>query len=183
MGFSDSLRAAGFGLFVQGANFLLKLPGHSLRIFVLRRLCGCSVGRGTSVERGVRITTRGGVRIGDFCNINRGVLLDGAGTLTIGDRVNISPEVMLLTADHDPDSPTFAGRYRGVVVGSRTWLATRAIVLPGTTVHEGAVVAAGAVVGGTVPGSSVIAGVPGAKIRSRSSDAQSWLPTYRRWFH
>jgi maltose O-acetyltransferase len=150
---------------------------------MLRRLCGCSVGRGTSVERGVKITTKGGITIGDYCNINRGVLLDGAGTLTIGDRVNISPEVLLLTADHDPDSPKFEGRYRAVVVGSSSWLATRAIVLPGTVVEEGALVGAGAVVSGKVPGWSVVVGAPAVKIRDRKQGAQEWLPPHRRWFH
>lgn len=164
------------------SNWLLRRPGHRLRLAVMRSLLLMDVGDRCAVERGVRVTTRGGVTIGAGCNINQGVLLDGRGGLTIGARVNISPEVCLLTAGHDVDSPTFAGRVQPTVVGDRCWVATRAIVLPGTVLGEGAVVAAGAVVRGDVPPWTVVAGAPAQPVGARSPDAQRELPAYRRWF-
>src|SRR4051812_11837728 len=100
-------RDAGYHALIRGVNFLLRLPGHSLRLGALR-IAGCSVGAGTAVERGVTLSTRGRVAIGAGSNVNRGTLLDGRGGLAIGEQVNISPEVMLLTAEHDFRSPDFA---------------------------------------------------------------------------
>jgi acetyltransferase-like isoleucine patch superfamily enzyme len=170
-------------LFVVAANALLQMPGHAFRLAVLRRLCGWSVGEGTVVERGTKVTARGGVTLGEKCVVNRAVTLDGRGGLTVGNLVNISAEALVLTADHDGDSPGFAWRPRPVSIGSRSWLATRAMVLPGSAVGEGAVVAAGAVVAGEVAPFTVVAGVPARPVRDRPREAQQSLPEYRRWWH
>jgi maltose O-acetyltransferase len=164
-------------------NRLLRLPGYGFRIWVLERLCSWSVGRGTVIERGTTVTTRGGVTIGADCRINRAVTLDGRGGLTLGDLVNVSEGAMILTADHDVDSESFRWRARPVSVGSRSWIATRALVLPGSELGEGVVVCADAVVKGTVPPFTVVGGVPARPIRQRSTDAQRSLPPYRRFWH
>ncbi len=101
----------------------------------------------------------------------------------VGDLLNISPHAMVLTGDHDVRSPSFQWRPRPVVIGSRSWIATRAMVLPGSTVGEGAVVAAGAVVAGAVPAFTVVAGLPARPLYDRPPEAQSSLPAYRRWWH
>lgn len=123
------------------------------------------------------------MRIGDNCNINDGVLLDGGGGLVIGSLVNVSPDVELFTTEHDPDSPLFEGRSREVIVGDRVWIAARALVLPGTIIGEGAIVAAGAVAHGEVAPWSIVAGNPARVVRSRSTEAQAELPVYRRFLH
>ena len=176
-------RDAVMDLFLVVVNALLRLPGHTFRIWVLRRLCLWSVGPGTVVERGTRVTDRGGVTIGERCIVNRDTTLDGRGGLAMGDLVNVSPEAMILTAEHDVDSPSFQWRAGPVLVGSRSWIATRALVLPGSVVGEGAVVCAGAVVVGEVPAFTVVAGVPARPLRDRPRHAQGSLPAYRRWWH
>src|SRR4051794_5235077 len=92
--YSSLSRDAGYHLFLRLCNALLRLPGHRLRVGVMRHVGRCVVGSDTVIERGVVVSGKGGVQIGSGCNINRGVLLDGRGGLTIGDTVNISPEVM-----------------------------------------------------------------------------------------
>lgn len=177
-------RRYGFDLYLVGCNYLLSLPLHRLRFAVLTRLLGDEVSGNVALERHIKVTARGGVTISAGCQINRGVTLDGRGGIRIGSAVNISSEVMLLTADHDPSSATFEGRSRPIVIGNRAWIATRAIVLPGTTIGEGAVVAAGAVVHGEVPPWSIVAGNPAAVIGQRPSNAQQTAgPPYRRLLH
>src|SRR3954469_13709278 len=105
---SAAARDAGYHALLRAINFALRLPGHALRLRILR-LAGCSVGAGTAVERGGTLSTLRPVEIGAGCNINRGTLLDGRGGLVIGGQVNISPDVLLLTAEHDFRSPRFAG--------------------------------------------------------------------------
>ena len=121
--------------------------------------------------------------MGENCNINRDVLLDGGGRLVIGSLVNISPEAVLLTTEHDPNSPSFEGRDRAVLVGDRVWIASRAMILPGTHIGAGAIVAAGAVAHGQVPSWSIVAGNPASVIGHRSRDAQATLPYYQRLLH
>ncbi len=181
--FPAPARAAVLDVLPVVVNLLLRLPGHGLRLWALRNLAGWSVGSGTVVERGTTVTARGGVTVGAGCIVNRGVTLDGRGGVVVGDLVNISPEALVLTADHDPDAPDFQWRRRPVSIGSRSWIATRAMVLPGSAVGEGAVVSAGAVVAGEVPPFTVVAGVPARPLRTRSADAQQSLPAYRLWCH
>ncbi|MEA2283043.1 MAG: hypothetical protein QOK21_3650 [Solirubrobacteraceae bacterium] len=162
-------------------NAALAVPGHPWRRFALRRLAGADVGRDVSIARGVRLSVRRGLRIGDRAIVNAGVLLDARGGLRIGDDVNISPGVRIYTADHDPRSLDFAGRMRGVTVGPHAWIAAHAIVLPGTSIGEGAVVGAGAVVHGTVAAWTIVAGNPARPIAERPRDSQQRLAPYRRF--
>jgi acetyltransferase-like isoleucine patch superfamily enzyme len=181
---SRGLRAYAFDAFLVLSNFLLSLPGHRFRELVLRRIVGFNIGVDIAVQRRLRVLGRGGVTIGDRCQINRDVTLDGRGGITIGSDVNISPEVTVVAGDHDPNSPTFESRDRPVVISDRVWLATRAFVLGGTHIGEGALVAAGAVVHGVVPPWSIVAGNPAKVIGQRSPDAQATTgPAYRRFLH
>jgi len=172
-----------YASYLRCCNALLRLPGHALRIAVLRHLVRAEVGPGCAIERGVRITVKGRLTIGAGTVVNAGALLDARGGLAIGERVNLSPEVAVLTADHDPDSPAFEGRLRAVAIGDRAWLATRALVLPGTTVGAGAIVAAGAVATRDVPDDTIVAGNPAHPVRARSPEAQRSLEPYRRFLH
>jgi phosphonate metabolism protein (transferase hexapeptide repeat family) len=70
------------------------------------------------------------------------------------------------------DREFFAGR-RGdrVIVGNDVWIGHAAILLPGVTVGDGAVIAAGAVVSRDVPPYTVVGGVPARPIRQRFPEA------------
>jgi acetyltransferase-like isoleucine patch superfamily enzyme len=57
-----------------------------------------------------------------------------------------------------------------VVIGDRVWVGTRAVILKGVTIGDGAIVAAGAVVTKDVPPGAIVAGMP-AKVVGR---ADSW---------
>ncbi len=172
-----------FDLFLVLSNLALALPGHSFRRWWLRSVVHAKIGDRVAIQRRVRIRARGGIVIGANCNINSGVLLDGGGGLEIGDFVNISPEVLLLTTEHDPQSPSFQGRSRAVRIGSRVWIASRAIVLPGATVGDGALIGAGAVVRGEVQPWRIVAGNPAVVVGERNPDAQASLDYYKRFLH
>ena len=167
--------------FLVVMNLALRLPGHAARGWVLAHFARVEMGHACAFQRKVILTTRGGVSIGRNCNINSGVLLDGRGGLTIGARVNISSDVLLLTADHDPRSPTFMGRTREIEVGDRSWIATRAIILPGSVIGEGAIVAAGAVVHGHVAPWTIVAGNPASVVGDRPRNAQEEMIHYARF--
>ncbi|MBC6910595.1 acyltransferase [Lactobacillus reuteri] len=58
---------------------------------------------------------------------------------------------------------------KAVLIKENAWLGANATILPGVTVGENAVVAAGAVVSKDVPANTVVAGVP-AKVITKSEE-------------
>jgi len=90
--------------------------------------------------------------------------------LYIGSNVSISEGTAIFTLEHDPNSPTFDNRGAPVRIADYVFLGARAIVLPGVTIGEGAVVGAGAVVTRDVAPFTIVAGVPAKPIGQRSRD-------------
>ncbi len=159
-------------LLVQLAVALVpEYVGLRIRSYALR-LAGFQIGRGTLFLGMPTIVGRGDLRrllrIGNYCSINVGLRLDLGERIEIGDHVSFGHEVMLLTTSHHFGG---AGRRAGsvamapVCIGSGAWLGARCTVLPGVTVGEGAVIAAGAVVTSAVPPNTVVGGVPARVLR------------------
>lgn len=121
------------------------------------------------------------ISIGPHTVIGRHCLLDARGGLRIGSNVNISSHVQLITASHDPRSPTFEGYEREIVIEDRAWIASRATVLCGVTIGEGAVVAAGALVRKDVEPYTIVGGVPAVKVGDRPRDLDYVLCHRRDW--
>lgn len=119
-----------------------------------------------------RITIGDRPRIGSRCHIWAG---PGQGAILIGNDVLMGPEVMITAATYDynsgapvTDQPMTEA---DIVIGNDVWLATRAIILPGARIGDGAIIAAGAVVKGDVPAMAIVAGAP-AKIVSERRIAE-----------
>jgi acetyltransferase-like isoleucine patch superfamily enzyme len=135
-----------------------------------------------SVHLDSSFDTLGNFQLGESSTINRGCRLDNRGGITIGENVSISEDVIILTGDHDSSSFDFAGRARPVTIEKYVWIGTRAMVLPGVTIGEGAIVAAGSVVTKNVPSYTIVAGVPARSIGVRRKDLK-YSTAYRRLFH
>lgn len=168
-------------LYVANA-WVNRLPFHGLRNAFYRRIGRVGLDRSSSLHMGAILYTLGGVTIGPNTTIDRGVRLDGRGGVTIGANVNIAPDVYLLTADHDPQSPDFEGRTAPVTIEDHAWIATRAMILPGVTVGRGAVVGAGAIVTRDVPPYAIVAGSP-AKVIGQRTETLSYGFDYFRLLH
>lgn len=163
------------------AEMIGRIPSHMFRSILYRYMLGVQLGSHNSIHRGCRFYRPGGVIIGSHNVINRDVLLDGRMGLTIGDNVSISEGVALLTLEHDPNSSDFANRGAAIHIENRVFIGTRAIVLPGVRIAEGAVVAAGAVVTRDVPTYAIVGGVPARQIGQREQGLTYQLD-YRKFF-
>jgi maltose O-acetyltransferase len=136
----------------------------------LLRACGLAVGAGTVVKAGCTFEGAAHITIGDDCFIGAECFLEAAsGSITIGDRVYIAHRANLLTATHE-----IGGRGQRaslpqirlpVAIGSGCWLGTGVSVLPGVTIAESCVIAAGAVVAGDCDADGLYAGVPARRVR------------------
>lgn len=170
-------------------NVVAHVPSFALRHWWYRRVVGMRIGAHSSLLMGQYIYVTGrrargcaGITIGAHTIVNRQCCLDGRGGLTIGDNVSISPGVWLLTDQHDMDDPVFAERFARIVIHDHVWLGSRALVLPGVTIGEGAVVAAGAVVTKDVPPYTVVGGVPARPVGARRPGPRCDLRPYRPLF-
>ena len=106
-------------------------------------------------------------RIGSRCHLWGG---PRDGHIRIGDDVLFGPDVLITAASYRYDlGHPVTDQPMGeadITIGNDVWFATRAVVLPGTTIGDGCIIAAGSVVRGEFPPMSIIAGSP-AKVVSR----------------
>jgi len=161
-------------LFPQGAIY----NEHLIRIGA-----GTMVGPNACITAGMApgqdMPTDPVVSIGSRCIIGRGSHIVGHWSIEIGDDIQTGPYVYITDQNHtyeNPDEPI--GRQwpveAAVRIGSGSWLGANAVVLPGAQIGEHVVVAAGAVVRGTIPDRCVVAGVPARVIR-RWVPGQGWM--------
>jgi carbonic anhydrase/acetyltransferase-like protein (isoleucine patch superfamily) len=160
-------RAAQAGARLQASFWVARLPVRKLR-HALYRSMGLGLAAGALVHRGLELREPRGVQIGAGSVVGFDVTLDGRRGITIGNHVNISSEVAIWTLQHDHRDPTFAANGAPVAIGDRAWLSFRATILPGVSIGEGAVVAAGAVVTRDVAPYTIVAGVPARVVGERS---------------
>lgn len=98
---------------------------------------------------------------GAFVNFNC-VMLD-VGTIHIGDGTQIGPAVQIYAADHPRDVEMRRACLelgKPVRIGSCVWIGGGAIILPGITVGDGAIIGAGSVVTRDVPAGATVFGNP-----------------------
>lgn len=96
-----------------------------------------------------------------FLNFNC-VILDVV-EVKIGDATQIGPGVQILTADHprDPGERSTGAEWgRRISIGRNVWIGGGAIVLPGITIGDDAIVGAGSVVTRNVPPGATVVGNP-----------------------
>lgn len=108
--------------------------------------------------------------IGDRCVIGARASITAHSSVTIGDDVWCGQDVFVSDAGHGyQELETPIGRQLGehhpVVIGAGSWIGHGSIILPGTTIGENVVVAAGSVVRGTVEDRAVVGGAPARVIR------------------
>lgn len=96
-----------------------------------------------------------------FCNSN--VKIRCTNSITIGDNVAISHDVTIMDSDAHIIKNQENDITKPVIIGDNVWIGTRAIILKGVKIGNGAIVAAGSIVTKDVPENSMVAGSP-AKI-------------------
>lgn len=155
------------GLFFISLKLLAQFPSQVLRKLLLKRLFGSDIAPSAVLYGGFEIRSPRKLKIGANSCIGHWATLDARGGVTIGKNVNLSSEVMIWTAQHDYRDPMFGTVFKPVTIGDYVWLGPRCIILPGITVGEGSVVAAGAVVTKNIEPYAVVGGVPAKKIADR----------------
>jgi acetyltransferase-like isoleucine patch superfamily enzyme len=107
----------------------------------------------------------GNVIIGQFCSIARNVSIQLSNHRI--DVVSSYPIQKNIFKESGKSDFTSKGN---VVIGNDVWIGSHSVILSGTKIHHGAVVAANSVVTGDIPPYAIVAGSPAKVIRYRFSE-------------
>lgn len=108
----------------------------------------------------------------DDVDLALGVLITTSGGVEIGARTLVGYRTQIISANHN--IPIGKGMIFGsghdktkVTIGCDVWIGANSIILPGVTIGEGAVIAAGSVVNKDVEPYTIVGGIPAKKIKDR----------------
>ena len=107
------------------------------------------------------------IKIGNHVFFNSGCKFQDQGGITIDDGALLGHNVVLATLNHCMIPEQRANLEPAPIhIGKNVWIGANAMVLPGVTIGDGAVVAAGAIVTKDVPANSIVGGIPAKKIKN-----------------
>lgn len=148
-------------------------PSRSVRSFFAHRICE-KAGKSINIEKGSTFSSK--TWIGDRSDIGMNCELHGA--VHLGNDVMMAPECIFYTVNHRTDLNGIPMNQQGnccsqtIVVGDDVWIGRRSMFMPGVTIGDGAVIAAGAVVTKAVPKNAIVGGVPAKVIGYRNRREQ-----------
>ncbi len=146
-------------------NAASTLPADERRAMLAQRLA--RVGDGAVIRAPFHCDYGYNIAIGEGVFLNYGCIVLDVVAVTIGDATQIGPGVQILTADHprDPAARATGAEWGGpIAIGRNVWIGGGALILPGVTIGDDAIVGAGSVVTRDVAPGATVAGNP-ARVR------------------
>lgn len=142
---------------------------------ILRFPENVSIGEGTVIKKdaqicacneGARVKIGSGTTIGDYAYIY------ASERIYIGSKVLVAPFCYLVDGNHGTRRSTPIREQEletaPITINDDVWLGAKVTVLPGVTIGQGAIVAAGSVVTKSVPQYEIWGGVPAKRLGERS---------------
>lgn len=130
---------------------------------------------GSTLDKSTTVFAPFHTNFGRFIQIGKNVFINHAcsfldmGGIVIEDDVLIGPKVNLVTENHPLDPANRKALVaKPILVKRNAWIGAAATILPGVTIGENAVIAAGAVVSRDVPANTIVGGVPAKVIKAIS---------------
>lgn len=120
-----------------------------------------------------------GVKVGSDCRVYINEFGSEPFLVSIGDRVTITAGVKLLTHNGSTwlirDEQGRRYDYKPVKIGSDVFIGTNSIIMPGVTIGNEVIVAAGSIVTKSIPSGSIVGGNPAKIIGSYSQYKEKML--------
>ncbi|MBO0330328.1 sugar O-acetyltransferase [[Muricauda] lutisoli] len=134
---------------------------------VLSEIIGVEVDKTTTLFTPFYTNYGKNISLGKNVFINHACSFLDLGGITIEDDVMIGPRVSITSENHPTDIKTRKSmRPSSVFIKKNVWIGASATILPGVTIGENSVVAAGALVNKDVPPNTVVAGVPAKVLKT-----------------
>ena len=121
-------------------------------------------GEGSRLMTPTTVVRGKNVKVGNRVVVMNNSLFMSAGGITIEDDVLVAANAQLISNNHDPEEYMII-TCKPVVLKRNCWIGAGATILPGVTVGENAIVAAGAVVSKDVEPNTVVGGIPAKLIK------------------
>ena len=169
-------------------NFSYKITFiiRTIRSWIYRKRVK-SCGKGVSFLTGVKLRCAKKITIGSNVRIGENACLAARGGIEIGNNVSIAQDVLIWTDNHNYFSPgliPYDSKHieKPVIIKDNVWICSRAMIVPGVTIEEGAVIGMGAVVASNVPACAVVAGNPAKIIKYRDIEKYKELKQKKQFF-
>ncbi|MDU6428064.1 acyltransferase [Clostridium perfringens] len=175
--------------FIGGAiRYSVKLTGniksHVVRNFIYKYVFKMKLSKNSVIYSGLEVRSPYNINIGEGSIIGDNCILDARHGIKIGKNVNFSTGVWIWTEQHNVNCKDFSCKEKGapVIIEDRVWISNRTIILPGVTIGEGAVIAAGSVVTKDIKPYTICAGIPAHKIGERERALEYKFDGKHPWF-
>ncbi len=123
-----------------------------------------NMGENCHIQPPLQINIGANVKIGNNVSIMYNLLCMSAGGITIEDNVMIAANVSLISNNHDFKERAIL-TCKPVLIKRNVWIGAGAMIMPGVTIGENAIVAAGSVVTKDVAANTLVGGVPAKFIK------------------
>lgn len=145
-------------------------PSHHIRNFIYRFVFKMNIDHTAVIYYGAEIRAPWNISIGKGSIIGDKSVLDARSGIVIGSNVNFSTGVWVWTLQHNVNAVDFGveGEGKPVIIKNRAWVSCRTVILPGSIIEEGTVIAAGAIVTKSTEPFSIYGGIPCKKIGDRN---------------
>ena len=135
------------------------------------------------IHESVFLGNESNISISDYVHIQPNCQLYAEGEeIIIGTGTIFAHDIQIFTRNHIYDAVDlkylpYDNRYdcKKVIIGKYVWIAAHVLIMPGVTIGDGAVIAAGSVVSKDVPKGAVVAGNPAKIIKYRNMDVYNRL--------
>lgn len=111
------------------------------------------------------------IRVGKFTTIGYDTKIFSSGSIAIGNNCMIAPNVYIVDSDHGMEKDSLMNLQENIVdkilIDDDVWIGAGAVILKGTKIAQGCVIAANSVVKGELEAYSIYGGVPAKKIGKR----------------
>lgn len=122
-----------------------------------------AVGEACAIRAPIFIDYGENIYIADRVFMNYNCVLLDVCSISIGSGTQVGPAVQIVTADHPRDADDRAAGLemgKSITIGRNVWIGAQAVILPGVTVGDDAIVGAGSIVTRDVPQGATVVGNP-----------------------
>lgn len=127
------------------------------------------------------------ISIGEGSVINGDCNLNGQGEISIGVYCHLAKGLTIISSNHNwlsTESLPYDNKYilKPVVIGDAVWIGANVTILPGVSIGDGSIVAAGSVVIKDVPKGKVFGGNPAKEVGARDMEVMNSLIKSKKFF-
>lgn len=154
--------------FFRHTNGLIGISIRYALIKTIAKECGDNV----AIQPGVYLLSPENLSLGNNVSIHSMCYIDSTGEIVIGNDVSIAHSTTIMSTSHNYDNRSIPIKDQGISRGrvsieNNVWVGARVVILSGTNIASGCILAAGTVVTKNTNKDFIYGGVPAKSIKRR----------------